>query len=272
MRFAKSDDEAGNKRVSMMKKATILCLAASSSTLAFSPSSYHRRPHVALAAASSQSSRSEFISSSVAIVLSSAAFVTLPLSSSFAATVDSPVDGTIAKAPVYSIGVCDVEGDDCVSTASIRDAKGSYSPPWTFETSPDEAFARIKGVLASDDAFVITEVDDTARYVRAYAKRLASVNRDEVEFLVRGDDKVVLYRSTARLNGSVSDFGANRKRIDDIRRRGAVFKLQGDGLTADSLNGGGETNRNNGPWGQLKAFYGLQSGEGFEKLFDEEGE
>jgi len=247
-----------------MKAPTILCLAASS-TSAFSPSTYHPRTHVALAA--TQSSRSEFLSSSVAIVLSSAAFATLPLSS-FAA--DSPtVDGT-TKAPVYSIGVCDVEGDDCVSTASIRDAKGSYSPPWTFETSPDEAFARIKGVLASDDAFVITEVDDTARYVRAYAKRLASANRDEVEFLVRGDDKVVLYRSTARLNGSVSDFGANRKRIDDIRRRGAVFGLQGDGLTADSLNGGGETNRNNGPWGQLKAFYGLQSGEGFEKLFDEE--
>jgi uncharacterized protein (DUF1499 family) len=266
--------ERAGTRLKIMMKATILCLAASSSTLAFSPSTYHHRPHVTLAA-SAQSSRSEFISSSVAIVLSSAAFETLPLSSSFAATENSPsssVDGTTAKAPVYSIGVCDVDGDDCVSTASIRDAKGSYSPPWTFETSPDEAFARIKGVLASDDAFVITEVDDTARYVRAYAKRLASVNRDEVEFLVRGDDKVVLYRSTARLNGSVSDFGANRKRIDDIRRRGAVFGLQGDGLTADSLNGGGETNRNNGPWGQLKAFYGLQSGEGFEKLFDEEGE
>lgn len=239
-----------------MKAPTILCLA--SSALAFSPSTYHRRPHAALAAAAAQSSRSEFLSSSVAIVLSSAAFVTMPISSF--ATADS----------VHSIGVCDVEGDDCVSTASIRDAKGSYSPPWTFETSPDEAFARIKGVLVSDDAFVITEVDDTARYVRAYAKRLASVNRDEVEFLVRGDDKVVLYRSTARLNGSVSDFGANRKRIDDIRRRGAIFGLQGDGLTADSLNGGGETNRNNGPWGQLKAFYGFQSGEGFEKLFDEE--
>lgn len=242
-----------------MKMNTILCLAASSSTLAFSPSTYHRRPHSALAAAAAaQSSRREFLSSSVAIVLSSAAFVTMPISSSAAA--DS----------VHSIGMCDVEGDDCVSTASIRDAKGSYSPPWTFETSPDEAFARIKGVLASDDAFVVTEVDDTARYVRAYAKRLASINRDEVEFLVRGDDKVVLYRSTARLNGSVSDFGANRKRIDDIRRRGAVFGLQGDGLTADSLNGGGQTNRNNGPWGQIKAFYGFQSGEGFEKLFDEE--
>ncbi len=147
----------------------------------------------------------------------------------------------------------------------------TISPPWTFETSPDEAFARIKGVLASDDAYVVTEVDDSARYVRAYARRITA-DADEVEFLVRADDGVVLFRSTARRNGSVSDFGANRKRIDDIRRRGAVFGLMGDGLTADSYNGGGEVNRNNGPLGQLKAFYGLQSGQGFEKLFEEEDE
>lgn len=90
--------------------------------------------------------------------------------------------------------------------------------------SPDEAFARIKGVLKSDDSFVITEVDDDARYVRAYTKRI-TVDQDEVEFLVKGDDGVVLFRSTARKNGSVSDFGANRKRINDIRKRGAVFSV-----------------------------------------------
>jgi hypothetical protein len=48
----------------------------------------------------------------------------------------------------------------------------------------------------------------------------------------------------------------------------------GDGMTAtaDSYNRGGEVNRNNGPLGQLKAFYGLQSGEGFEKLFEKDEE
>ena len=38
------------------------------------------------------------------------------------------------------------------------------SPPWTFEVSADEAFARIKGVLKSDDSFVITEVDDEGNF------------------------------------------------------------------------------------------------------------
>jgi uncharacterized protein (DUF1499 family) len=143
------------------------------------------------------------------------------------------------------------------------------SPPWTFETSPDEAFARIKGVLASDDSYVVTEIDEDSRYVRAYAKRITS-DADEVEFLVKPDDKVVLFRSTARKNGSVSDFGANRNRIDDIRRRGAVFNLMGDGMTADSYDGGGAASRGNNPWGQLKAFYGLQSGQGFEAIFEDE--
>lgn len=136
--------------------------------------------------------------------------------------------------------------------------------------NPDEAFARIKGVLKSDDAYVVTEVDDEARYIRAYAKRI-TVDSDEVEFLVKGDDKVVLFRSTARKNGSVSDFGANRKRIDDIRKKGAVFDLMGGGLTADSYGGGGAASRGNGPLGQLKSFYGLQSGaEGFESYYEED--
>jgi len=136
------------------------------------------------------------------------------------------------------------------------------SPPWTFEVSPDEAFARIKGVIKSDEAFAISELDEEGRYLRASIRRFAG--EDEVEFLVKGDDKVVLFKSTARKNGSVSDFGANGKRIDDIRRKGAVFDLMGGGMTADSFQGGGAMTKGNNPLGQIKAFYGLQGGQGLE--------
>jgi len=64
--------------------------------------------------------------------------------------------------------------------------------------------------------------------------------------------------------------GANRKRIDGIRKRGAVFDLMGGGMTADSFDGGGAAAKGNSPLGQLKAFYGLQRGEGFESVFEEE--
>lgn len=99
---------------------------------------------------------------------------------------------------------------------------------------------------------------------------MGAVDQDEVEFIIKADDKVVLFRSTARKNGSVSDFGANRKRIDSIRQRGAVFDLMGGGMTADSFDGGGAASRGNSPFGQLKAFYGLQKGTGFESVFEEE--
>lgn len=208
-------------------------------------------------------SRGAFLTSACSAVLAS---VALPSAS----VAEEEITQSATTKPMRSIKSCEVD-DDCVSTANIKDAKGAYSPPWTFEVNPDEAFARIKGVLKSDDGFVITEVDDEARYIRAYAKRI-TVDQDEVEFLVRGDDKVVLFRSTARSNGSVSDFGANRKRIDDIRRKGAVFDLMGGGLTADSYDGGGAASKGNGPLGQLKAFYGLQKGSGFESVFEDEDE
>jgi len=238
---------------------SIICLASAS---AFStPTSRQNKAAVPLRATADNKevSRSAFISSVGGAVLSS---LFIP-PAAFAEE-----EAQSEAKPARSIKRCDVD-DDCVSTANIKDAKGSYSPPWTFEVSPDEAFARIKGVLKADDSFVITEVDDEARYIRAYAKRI-TVDQDEVEFLVKGDDKVVLFRSTARSNGSVSDFGANRKRIAMIREKGAVFDLMGGGMTADSYDGGGAASKGNSPFGQLKAFYGLQSGQGFESVFEEE--
>lgn len=245
---------------------SILCMASTASAFNSSPvvARYHRS-NTSLRAVgdnSSELSRGTFLTTTCSAILSS-------VSIQSANAEDTTAEATVAK----SIVKCDVD-DDCVSTANIKDTKGSYSPPWTFEVSPDEAFARIKGVLKSDDQFVITEVDDEQRYIRAYAKRI-TVDSDEVEFLVKGNDKVVLYRSFARKNAagpSVSDFGANRKRIDMIRKKGAVFDLMGGGETADSFDGGGAAQRGNGPLGQLKSFYGLQRGTGFESVFEEDDE
>lgn len=240
-----------------------ICLASAS---AFSsPSTKHQRAAPLRALPDSELSRSSFLSSTCCAVLSS---LLLPSASVAEEEAQLEVKPVKPAKPNRSIQGCDISADDCVATSNVKDAKGLYSPPWTFEVSPDEAFARIKGVLKSDDSFVITEVDDEDRYIRAYAKRI-TVDQDEVEFLVKADDKVVLYKSSARKNGSVSDFGANRKRIDDIRKRGAVFDLMGGGMTADSYDGGGAASKGNGPLGQLKAFYGLQRGDGFESVFEE---
>lgn len=237
-----------------MKFCDLLVIFSASASAFSSTSVRHRRRAASLRLfADSELPRGAFLSFARSAILSSV------LTSSASVAEETQVE----TKPSRSIQGCGADSDDCVSTANIKDAKGSYSPPWTFEVSPDEAFARIKGVIKSDDGFATAEVDDEARYIRAYAKRF-TVDQDEVEFLVKGDDKVVLFKSRARRNGSISDFGANGRRIDDIRRKGAVFDLMGGGMTADSFEGGGAMVKGNNPLGQLKSFYGLQSGQGLD--------
>lgn len=156
---------------------------------------------------------------------------------------------------------------NCVSTSNIKQLD-TYSPPWTFQCSADEAFARIKGLLKSSE-YTITEVDDDSRYIKADVNRFNGV--DSIEFLVKEEDNVVVFKSFEKegpANG-ISDFGANRNRVDELRKKSnGVFALMGEGLgTADAFEGGASGSQN-GFAGQLKAFYGLQSGAGYEDAFN----
>eukprot|EP00593_Proboscia_inermis_P000508 CAMPEP_0171294556 /NCGR_PEP_ID=MMETSP0816-20121228/3072_1 /TAXON_ID=420281 /ORGANISM="Proboscia inermis, Strain CCAP1064/1" /LENGTH=243 /DNA_ID=CAMNT_0011766513 /DNA_START=381 /DNA_END=1112 /DNA_ORIENTATION=- len=153
---------------------------------------------------------------------------------------------------------------NCVSTSNIKQIS-LYSPPWTFECGADEAFTRIKGVIDSDETLNVIEVDNTERYIRVSAPR-SFPDQDVMEFLVKDDDKVVIFKAGEKeVGGSLSDFGANRKRIEAIRQKCGIFDVMGGGSTADSDSG---MQNRNGPLGQLKAFYGFQSGQGFQDVFD----
>lgn len=164
--------------------------------------------------------------------------------------------------------------NNCISTSNIKQLD-TYSPPWTFEVSPQEAFARLKGIVNSDPSLDLVEIDEEDKYMRIETKRLAASVVDYIEFIVKDDDKVVVFQSAEKnpvdggAGGSgISDFGAIRKRLEDLRRRsGGVFGVMGEGLTADSFDGGAFGKRN-GLGGQLKAFYGFNSGEGFESVFE----
>jgi len=157
--------------------------------------------------------------------------------------------------------------NNCVATSNIKQLE-NYSPPWIFEGSSDEAFARLKGLVKSEPTFKIIEMDDEGKYMKIDVQRLNT--QDEIEFIVRGDDKIVLFKSFEKDGGTgLSDFGTNKKRVDGLRlKSGGFFNLQGEGLTADSFDGGSFGKRY-GVTSQLKAFYGLQSGKGFEEVFEE---
>ena len=175
-----------------------------------------------------------------------------------------------ANAQETSITACKVVGGgkptNCISTASIKQVD-CYAPPWTFEVTPQEVMARLKGLVASDPTLEL--ISESTNYIKIRTPR--GLVTDEIEFLVNADDKVVTFKSGEVLgedatSATISDFGANRKRLEDLRKKSNVFGVMGDGLTADSYAGG----RGTGPLGQLKAFYGLQSGKGFEEVFEDD--
>mmetsp|Transcript_374 Transcript_374/g.574 ORF Transcript_374/g.574 Transcript_374/m.574 type:complete len:269 (+) Transcript_374:219-1025(+) len=172
---------------------------------------------------------------------------------------------TPPSAPTRTISECKAgsggKPSNCISTRSIKKVD-QYSPPWTFEVSADEAMARVKGVVETDPTLEMLEEDKEGKYLKVKASR--NLVSDELEFIFDDRDQVVKFRSSETGEPSISDFGANRSRLEGIRKKAGVFGVMGEGLTADSYEG----SRGSGPIGQLKAFYGLQSGKGFEEVFD----
>ena len=213
--------------------------------------------------------RGEFLSNSKSSVFKSAALL---IAGTIGECINTAEAETLEQMS-YSIKACDAssENKNCVSTASVKDLY-LYTPPWTFECSADEAFARLKGSIASDPSLTVVVKDEENRYIKVQTERnvFGGGPQDEIEFLVRGSDdsdSFVTFRSERNNDNGISDFGALRNRLETIRKRAQVFGVMGGGLTADSYDVPLEKN---GIFGQLKAFYGLQSGEGFEDVFDDD--
>lgn len=180
----------------------------------------------------------------------------------------------------YTIESCnpDTSSVNCISTSSVKGAQ-TVSPPWDFTCDPEKAWTTLLDVLKNEEKtstnFSVDFVDTDAKYVQATIKKNL-VNTYTLEFYIRPDDKVVLYRSedtdfvsttTNNKNKGSSDFGASKKRLEKIRKESnGVFQISEEEYFLQNYaaqSGGG-----NGPLGQLKAFYGLNSGQGFEDVFD----
>ena len=158
------------------------------------------------------------------------------------------------------------KGINCVSTKNVKQVD-LYSPPWTFEVSSEEAFARLKGAIGADRSMEIKEIDADDKYIKFEVSR--GLSRDVCELLIKDSDKVVTFKVEEEITGgSFSDLGGQRKMLENIRKSSGVFEVMGGGVTADSY-GDVSQGRGGGVKGQLKAFWGLQSGSGFESVFEE---
>jgi uncharacterized protein (DUF1499 family) len=172
--------------------------------------------------------------------------------------------------PSFGIEKCSTSiKSPCVSTSNVRQID-LYSPPWTYPSSysADEIMSRLKGAIVTDSSCEIVQQDGNQHLV-VQAKRPNDLfgTIDRVEFVVNAQDQVVTFRSSAPDDNTSTDFGLQRRRLDEIRKRAGVFGVMGELMnTADAATTG---ERGNGPLGQLKAFYGLQSGSGFEDVLAE---
>ena len=171
--------------------------------------------------------------------------------------------------------------NNCVSTASVKQVD-LFMLPWSWpeSISSDEVISRLKGVVAADQTLSLIDASTTTTttnnnnnnnnqnyFVRIRAAR--NVCTDEIEFLVNPNDRVMTFRSQ-QVEGpdQVSDFGANRRRLDEIRQRLKVVTVLGSSDNDDDHRG----ESREGLTGQLKAFWGFQSGGGFESILLDEDE
>jgi uncharacterized protein (DUF1499 family) len=166
----------------------------------------------------------------------------------------------------YSIEKCSSSSTfPCVSTANVKNLD-KYLPPWTFSSSQysaTEVMSRLKGAIVADPFCSIVQQEGN-QYLKAQAKRNDLFwTVDELEFVINEDDQVIFFRSLATTSDT-KDFGVNKKRLEEVRKRAGIFGVMGEGLnTADSQS---YSERGYGPLGQLKSFYGLQKGTGFEDI------
>lgn len=114
---------------------------------------------------------------------------------------------------------------NCVSTSSIKSLE-KYSQPW-FYGHIDESVAwdKLVSAIRSSSDIALVEKDDELHYLRAEAKSaFPPLGIDDVEFLLNPRDSIVTFRSNSRevvFAGTqiVGDGGANRNRIESIRRK-----------------------------------------------------
>jgi uncharacterized protein (DUF1499 family) len=190
-----------------------------------------------------------------------------------------PTTTTTTTKKSYSIVKCDVSSKSpCVSTSNVRQLD-LYVPPWTFRDNfnTDEVMATLKSAIEADplSTIVVSSQDDDNNYnnkqLLVDSKRkndLTGNTVDRLEFIINESDHVITLKSSAPLESTTTDFGLQRKRLEQIRdRSGGIFGVMGDTLNTADTKSTGE--RGNGPLGQLKSFYGLQSGGGFEDVLSE---
>lgn len=104
------------------------------------------------------------------------------------------------------------DAPNCVS--SDASDRAHHIAPIAFRGDPQQAWQALIRHLEGDRAFTIVERDGA--YLRAEARTRWLRFVDDVEFVLRPERREIAMRSASRVG--YSDLGANRKRLEAIRR------------------------------------------------------
>ncbi|MGK5094330.1 DUF1499 domain-containing protein [Deltaproteobacteria bacterium TL4] len=86
--------------------------------------------------------------------------------------------------------------------------------PFRYQGSPEEAMKRLHDIISSMSEAEIIKNEDLYLYAEYTSKLMRFV--DDLEFYLDEREKVIHVRSASRLG--LSDFGANRRRVETIRK------------------------------------------------------
>ena len=117
-------------------------------------------------------------------------------------TAASEVPTTLAPCP---------SSPNCVSSASSN--PGQAIEPFSIADDRVASWARLQALLEASSEFTIIKATETYLHAEARTRLFRFV--DDVEFLLEAEDIAV--RSASRIG--FSDFGTNRRRIENLRRQ-----------------------------------------------------
>ncbi|CAM9533409.1 unnamed protein product, partial [Discosporangium mesarthrocarpum] len=114
--------------------------------------------------------------------------------------------------------------ENCVSTSSIRTPE-KLGTPWEYSSQTndaDKAFASLIAAVEGTKGVSLKEIDTSSRYLWAeFPSKVPQDGVDDVEFLLKPSDNMVLYRSASRrtifvypLQRPLSDQGNNKERLE----------------------------------------------------------
>ena len=138
---------------------SLTLLGAAGLVGAFGPEQRDALPPVAT------TTRGRFLSVAAGSLLSAATAVAAPRAS----WAEVPAGGSFSKC-VKEDGKTG-KATNCVSTSNVKDVD-LYSPPWTYEVSSDEAFARLKGAIAAPAFSQTLAVANYLRWLQTFCEEI----------------------------------------------------------------------------------------------------